>query len=151
MGFDLQTVAVDSQKLRDGIWWELRRESDGSLGGVVVPAPTAQGCVLVRQRGLAYERAVDKAQQPRVGALAASDTPEEERERIVRAIEAEAIAETVLLDWRNLTIGGADVPFSVDKAAELMRDERWMALREFVQRASLHRASVLEEAQAQGN
>lgn len=52
----------------------------------------------------------------------------EERDRITALL----LAETCLLGWENLTIGGDVVPYSKDKAKELLTDPQWVAFRSAV-------------------
>lgn len=145
---DLHAIAIDPAKLA-GQWWEVERAADGTLGGRVVPAPTANGCFLVVPMGTAYERAVDDAMAPFRSLDRAGRMSDEEREQVL----GQALGKTVLRGWANLTAGGQPVEFSEAKAIELMTDRRWLFLREFVLRAGAHRASLLqhEEEEARGN
>lgn len=154
MSFDLQSVAIDAKKLRDGVIWKVHREPDGSLAGSFVDAPVAgHGCLLVFPMGTAYHRAREEAEREHLPTLRDREVSEDDKERIRRKIEAKALAKSVLRGWWNISIGGAPVEWSEDKAAELLAEERWMSLRDFVVLASQHRASLLEqeEEQAAGN
>lgn len=147
--FELSKVEVDTAKLEAGVWWSVYRDPDGGIGGQVVKEPTSDGCLLIRQMGTAYERALERAREPYLAAIRAGRLTEPEQ----LAIQAKALAGTVLADWRNITSRGELLPFSVEKAEELLADKRWLAIREFVVRAAQHRGSVLAELeeQAKGN
>lgn len=148
-GFDLGSVAIDPRKVRDGVWWEVFREADATISGVVVPAPTEKGCLLIAPMGTAYQRAFEEAQRPILPLIREGRATEQE----LRDVLAQALAGNVLRDWRNLSIGGQDTPFSIDKAREVLACERWSTLTEFVLQAAKHRGALLaaEEEQAQGN
>lgn len=147
--FELNQVRVDVSKLEGGVWWSVYRDPEGGIGGQVVKEPTEDGCLLIRQMDTAYERALERAREPYLAAIRAGRLTDDERV----AIQAKALAGTVLVDWRNFTGGGKPVPFSVEKAEEILADKQWLAIREFVVRAAQHRGSVLAELdeQAQGN
>jgi hypothetical protein len=59
----------------------------------------------------------------------------------------------VLVDWRNLKARGEPVPYSREKAAEMLADNQWLLLREFIIRAAQHRGALLAENEetAKGN
>lgn len=149
MSFDLAKIAIVPERLHKGVWYEVYRDATGRLEGRVIPAPSDNGCVLIIPMGAAYDRALEDAQRPHLALL---------RERkadpqTMREIEAQALAGVVLADWRNLTIRGEPVEFSVELARKLLADLEWLGLREFVQTAGQHRGALLalEEEQARGN
>jgi hypothetical protein len=43
-----------------------------------------------------------------------------------------AMAETVLLDWKNVQVNGEDIPYSVEKAYEFLSDPELRDFRSFV-------------------
>jgi len=148
--FDLDSVAIDAQKAKGGVWWELRRESSGHIRGVVVKEPTANGCVLIAPLiGIRYERALDEARRPYLSKINDGQLSEED----FRKIQAAAMADCVLLDWRNISSAGVEISYSKQKAYEMLADIRWTALFDFVDSAARNRASILlnEEVDARGN
>jgi hypothetical protein len=147
--FDLSKVEIAPSKLSGGVYWHIYREPDGTLGGRVVTGPTEDGCLLIVPMGLAYERKLEEARKPYLQAIRAGRLTDQEGRDMI----AEALAGTVLAGWWGIKAHGAEVPFSVEKAKELLADERWLALREFVLRAAQHRGSLLanEEEEARGN
>ena len=147
--FDLASVKVDTDLLHNGVWWEVHRESDGTIGGTVVHNPTENGCLLIVPMGAMYERALEAARKPYLPLIRADRITDED----ARDIMATALSAAVLKDWRNVTVKGQPLPYSQEQAKQLLADEQWLALREFVIRAAQHRGSLLalEEEQARGN
>lgn len=153
MSFDLQSVAIDTRKLVDGVIWEVYRDTDGSLAGRVVKAPTDQGCVHIIPMGADYERVYGELLRPILPALRVPALAQDERDRMTREVEAQALAKTVLRGWWNITVKGEPVTWSEAKATELLSDPRWSSLREFIVLAGRHKGCLLEqeEEQAKGN
>lgn len=71
---------------------------------------------------------------------------DEEGERL----SAEAMCGSVLLDWRGLeeSTGGPAIPFSVEKAVEILTDPRYRALADFVSNVARNEANYREESLA---
>lgn len=149
MMFDLGRVEIDPKKLETGVWWSIYRDSDGGLAGRIVKEPTEDGCLLIRPMGTEYERKVEEVREPYLAAIRAGRVTDDESVKLL----AMSLAGTVLADWRNISIQGEPVPYSVQKAVELLSDKRWLSLREFVVQAGQRRAAVLAELdrQAEGN
>ena len=147
--FDLASVKVDGDKLHNGVWWEVHREPDGTIGGTVVQNPTDNGCLLIVPMGSVYERALEEARKPYLPLIRADRITDED----ARDIMATALSAAVLRDWCNILVQGKPLPYSQEQARQLLAAEQWLALREFVIRAAQHRGSVLalEEEQAKGN
>lgn len=148
--FDLGTIEVDPIKLRDGVWFEIWRNQDATIGGRPVAEPgDEKACVLVVPYGLAFDRVRDEERRPFFEKLNAGTVTDEE----ARAIHGRALARAVFRGLRNLSINGVQVVWSEAKAVELMTDLRWKHLREFVEAAAANRAATAarEEAQAKGN
>jgi hypothetical protein len=147
--FDLGTVEADPRKLREGVWHEIWREPDSSIGGRPVVAATDGPCVLIVPYGLAYERALDEERRPFLERLRERKASDED----LRQIQGRALARTVFRGCVNISIGGEVVAWSEAKAVELMTDERWIRLREFVAMTAGNRAAAAarEEETAKGN
>lgn len=146
---DLLSIKVDPAKVSGGVWWEIWREGDGRITGKVVAEPADRPCVLVAPALVAYERAMDAARAPHLSTIRDGKATD----ATLRAIHGEALGKAVLKDWRNLTVGGQPLPYSEAKAVELMTEEAWLSLREFVVDASRYRAALAAEevAKAAGN
>jgi len=147
--FDLGSVEADPKKLAEGSWFEIWREPDTSIDGKPVKAPTDGPCVLIVPYGIAYERAVDDARRPFLERLRERKVTDDD----LRQIQGQALGRAVLRGLANIAVGGEVLVWSEAKAIELMSDERWIRLREFVQRAAGNRAAAAarEEEQAKGN
>lgn len=147
--FDLRTVAVDPARLTGGSWFEVWREPDGSLEGRVVDQLADAPAVLIVPYGIAYDRVRDEELRPFAERLRAGKMSDED----VRAINGRVLGRTTFRGCHNLQIGGEPVVWSEAKAIELMTDDRWLRLRELVQRKAADKAAsaAREEAQASGN
>jgi hypothetical protein len=58
-------------------------------------------------------------------------------------------ANTILLGWKNLQIDGEDVPYSVEKAFELLQNDEYVEFRLFVLTKAQSLASFRKEALAE--
>jgi hypothetical protein len=146
--FDLGQIAIDPAKLQ-GVWWQVHREPDGTIGGRAVPEPTEEGCLRIVPMGREYDEALEKAREPYLAAIRAGRVTDEEGRKIL----GDALAAAVLVDWRNLKARGEPVSYSREKAAEMLADNQWLLLREFIIRAAQHRGALLAENEeaAKGN
>ena len=149
--FDLASVEADPKLLRDGVWFEIWREPDTTIGGRALrdgPLPD-KPCVLIVPLGFAYQRALEEAREPyleRLRARAATDAD-------MDAMQGQALAKAVFRGMVNLSVGDEVLAWTEAKAAELMTDPKWIRLREFVQAAAMLKAvtAAREEAQASKN
>lgn len=148
---ELNTIKLDPAKLSAGSWWKVWREPDGSIGGEpVYEAKVGDSpAVLVVPQGIAYERVQEEERKPHLEAIRLQVATDDTK----RDIYGRTLGRAVLRGWRNLTVGGALLPWSEAKAIELMTDEKWSALREFVGAAAKWKAAAAarEEEQAAGN
>ena len=146
---DLKAVEVDPARLTGGSWFEVWREPDGSLDGRVVDKATEGPCVLIVPYGIAYDRVRDEELRPYAERLRAGKVTDED----IRGINGRVLGRTTFRGCQNLQIGGEPVVWSEAKAIELMTDDRWIRLRELVQRKAADKAAAAarEEAQASGN
>lgn len=148
--FDLNSVAVDAEKIKNGVWWEIHRDPSGHITGRRVDAPTNNGCLLIAPLvGIRYERTLDEARRPYMAKLADGTLDDAD----ARKIEAKAMSECVLLDWRNIGAAGNEIPFSKQTAFEQLSSVRWTALFDFIYMAARNRVAILEfeEERAKGN
>lgn len=149
---DLTTIEADPEKLRDGVWYEIWRLPDTSIAGKPVPGnepPDGKACVLVVPLGLAYERAFDKEREPHREEIRGGHATEE----LLNAIAGRTLGRVVLRGWTNIGKGTEEIVYSEKAAIDLMTDQRWIRLREFVESAARDRsgARAHEEEQAKGN
>lgn len=131
---DLSRFKADRSAEDDGVWVAL----DGS---------DAASVKLARIGNRRYREAMQRRMKPYRRALRAGTLDEATAERIT----AEVLAETVLLDWRDLTLDGKALTYSSENARDVLNDP---ALRDFrdliVEMASdieLYRQQDREEAE----
>ncbi|UUX51806.1 hypothetical protein NUH88_08905 [Nisaea acidiphila] len=108
---DLSRFKSDREAEDDGVWVAL----DGSENASVK---------LARIGNRRYRDAMQRRMKPFRRALRAGTLEEATAERIT----AEVLAETVLLDWRDLTLDGRALTYSPERALSLLLDP---ALRDF--------------------
>jgi hypothetical protein len=146
---DLLGIKVDPAKVAGGVWWSIWREPDNRIGGKSVDDPGEGPALLIVPALTAYERALDDARRPHLYEIREGKVSD----AVLRKIQGEALGRAVLRGWRGLVVGGQPLPWSEDKAVELMTDDAWLSLREFVQSAANWRAALAaqEVAKAAGN
>jgi len=134
---DLCRFKSDRSAEDDGVWVAL----DGSAAG------DGASVKLARIGNRRYREAMQRRMKPYRRALRAGTLEDATAERIT----AEVLAETVLLDWRDLELDGTPLAYSPERARELLLDP---ALRDFrdliVEMASdieLYRQQEQEEAE----
>lgn len=128
----LNSIAVDINAEDDGVWNDL-----GDMSFLVARAGNdkwkamhkrlekqAYGTQL-RKRG--FERDTDK------------DTK----------ILIECLAYTCLLDWKNVTLDGKEVPFSPEEAHNILSNKRFKRLTDFILEVALDEERYLEEVVAE--
>ena len=150
---DLQSIQLDADKLDGGIWWRLSVR-DGHLTGEQVDKPNADDpAILLVPMGVAYQRQLEREQEPHSRKLRDSDTPPDELERLQLSTSAKALAATVVHDWQNITFRGQAIGFSQAKCAELLADRTFRNLLDFVliQCSQREAALVSVEADSAGN
>ena len=111
----LKRFAVDRERAEDGVWVDL---GDG-----------LEVCI-ARFGSARYKSAMARAFTPHVGH---EDLSDEDANKIT----AEAMADGMLLDWRGLSIGGQEIPYSRDAAFLLLSE--YDEFRERVHRESRNR------------
>ena len=139
---------IDPKKARDGVWFSV---TAGSFAPLSVPAD-GELCVLVaRWHSQKHRAAKARAYEPHLRDLQRGSVSTELLDRL----EAEAIAEAVLLGWANLTEADeqTQIPYSREKAVELLCDPAVYEFRQFVvDAANIHRNFAADAiASAEGN
>lgn len=139
-----------------GIWWdyETGQQCDGN-------APHAQhGCFLVVPAiASRYWTVMQDLQRPhleaRRQAFQSDDPALRHASELVHAqLHAQAIAETILLDWRNIEkADGSPWPYSKHDAAALFAERKWLAVANqiAVWSGANDAALAREEEEAKGN
>lgn len=147
---DLNCIKLSSKKLTDGVWWELERLADGTLGGRPMPGePGETPALLIRPAGVEFERALENARRPHLIELREKRLSAD----VERAVLAHALAETVWAGSHRVTINGSELVWSKDVARNMLQDPQWGYLLDMILVCSRDRAAALaaEEEKAAGN
>lgn len=151
---DLLGIAIEP-KLLDGVWWDIT-DALQRVGHAYPctdrnqPTP-GRACVLLVPMGEDYRRAVHDLQRPHLLTIRANKgvVPPE----VFDAVRPHALARAVLRGWSGLTLGGSEVPYSQEKAIEILSDKRLELFTRLIENCASNDAALLaqEEEQAQGN
>jgi len=117
------TFAVDEARLSTGVWRILEATTDFPVEASEIGDRCA--VLVASMDNPRYRKTIEAKMKPHVMRRGVEIKPEI-RERIT----AEAIAEVVILDWRNFEIQGVVVPYSQQKAVEFLTEPRWVRLKE---------------------
>lgn len=71
----------------------------------------------------------------------------EKAEELSTKIDAQVLAEAVLLDWKGITAGGKEVKYSPKVGMKYLADPRFRDLVQFVQNYAVNRANYREKAE----
>lgn len=100
---DLSTFKTDKTKETEGTWFDV--DADGTA-------------VLVARSGnKKYNKLLEKLVKPHRHALRSRNVPDE----LIEKLMAEAMAGTILLDWKGFTLEGKDLPYSQSTAKEMLQ------------------------------
>jgi len=105
---ELDSIRIDLKKSEDGIWVDY--EGDIKL-------------LIARKPNPRYEDALHTLIEKLNRAITKEDDID---------LTRQAVAQCVLLGWKNLCEGGKEIPYSTEKALELLRDPSLRDLYEFV-------------------
>lgn len=105
---DIEFDAMDPEKLEKGAWDKLDEETE------------------IRVRRANNPQFRKRLEELREEAVRKLGVDEEDRipEEVSRDILAQAAAEYLLTDWRGMTSGGEEFPYSQEAALSLLRDRR---------------------------
>lgn len=119
---DLAAIKVDSAKIEGGDWV-------GDLPGLgnLRLKVRGLGCMAYRLATEKRVRALPRSQRAKDGSIAPAAADK---------LAGEAMAEALLLDWENLTSGGKTVPYSRERAVELLSNPDYRDFRSAVQFAA---------------
>jgi hypothetical protein len=123
MGFDLDTIALDSAAEVEGVWEEFHHPVTGRPTGLRVR---------IARFGNPKFKEIYKGLKERVRRLPNGELPDKVHDRIF----AEAMARAIVVDWSGMIRGGVDVPYSVEEAKTLLLDNARPAFREFVSKVA---------------
>lgn len=134
-------------RIDNGVWWNFATNSTCADNK---PHATDACFLVVPYVGGAFDVEFSTLCRPYAELMRKGDLPEDVRRDLVGRAHARA----VLRGWANLEDDdGKPLPWSEDKATEIMADRRWLVLSTFVCRAANQHAAALakEEEQAKGN
>lgn len=110
---DLTAITRDRQKATEGGWIPFFEDLEFKIASAATND---------------YKKAIAKKTKPFVRKIRAGTVDEQE----LNYVTAPVIAKYLLLDWKGLTENGEEVPYSVEKATELLRNPDLLDLRLFV-------------------
>jgi len=121
----LRTMGVDKKKATEGVWIKL--DAEEGYDEVEESEIGADAAVkIARADNLQYQRQLTKKLQPVVMRKGRKPIDPEVRQKM----EGEALAETVILDWRNLLLGETPFPFSVANVVRVWTDIELIAFKD---------------------
>lgn len=103
-----------------------------AVEGVWIPYEDAQ-LLIAKHDNAAFKQAFDKIMRDRVQDAVDGEISEEQATKLWVGVAAR----TILKGWKNITIRGEEVPYTPEKAEEILSNERYAPFREFVYRQSL--------------
>lgn len=109
---DISKYKSNPKKEQEGVWVEV---GDASFK-------------IARMNNIAYRKLLAEKMKPHRAAVQANNLDMD----VLIKIMAETVAETIILDWKNLTDDGVPVPYSKEKVIELMTNDAYKDLGEFL-------------------
>ena len=108
---------TDPKLAEEGVWIPLPNDPDGTE------------CLIAMVGG---SKSIAKMQRLREGIMRAQrNKPLDEKQQ--QEVYARSLCGTVLLDWKNMKgAENADIPFTVERAEEMMIDAEFMEFRNFI-------------------
>ena len=128
---DLSKTKLDDKAEREGIWIDYDEET---------------AFLVARWMNPDHKAFIQRAVKPYIRKHRRGDIPQDVSERI----EAQAMAECILLGWKGLKNAGQDIPFSKGEALKLLSDPAQSWLYSWVQEEAMDMASYQVEALAEG-
>lgn len=125
---DIASLKIDAARIEAGEWVGGLR----GLGDLRLKVRGA-GSIAYRDALARLMRAVPSNERLEDGSIPVA---------LVDRVTGEALAESVLLDWQNLTMNGEAVPYSLDQARTWLTDPDFARLQEGVHEASQRVASA---------
>lgn len=106
--FDLHKIATDTVKETDGVW----REAGNGLR-----------LKIARWNNPKYVRRINELQKPYRAQVQAGTLSEEKKAEIA----AQAMSETILLDWDGMFAGGEPLPYNRQEAARILANPMYQS------------------------
>ena len=118
-----KAFAVDETRLSGGVWHVIDVNADYPVEASEIGDKCA--VLVASMDSPKYRQAVERRMKPHMIRRGSQVDP------LVRdTITMEAMAETIILDWKNFEIGGVVVPYSAAKCVEFLTQPKWVRLRE---------------------
>lgn len=111
---DITKKRVDIVKAKEGVWY---------------PVDDETSFLLARAVGTSYKQVLREKMLPYVEEIRSGDFTDDMRE----AITVDILAERILLGWKGLKENGEDIPYSTEKAKEILSDPGLDVLRELIE------------------
>ncbi len=116
---DLATRTVDVKKEIEGTWIEYGKENEeGETGELLI----------ARINNPAYNKLFTELSRPYARRAKQGDLSESKALQIMAVV----VSKTILLGWRGIVFEGKDLPYSQEKAQELLSDPKFKPFRDDV-------------------
>jgi len=123
---DLGKIKLDLDKTTNGIWEDLDGETSVLIARMYNPKFNKR-----------FQELTENYQS---GARKRSITPEKAME-----ILTTCLAETILIGWKGLKLNGQEVPYSVEKAKEILADPQLSTFRQMITEIADNESKYREE------
>ena len=121
---DINQIAIDPELARKGVWAEY-------MGG----------SFLLARRGPEHDARLGQLYNEHEDVIKKED---DEGARMISYIYQRAFCDTILLDWKNVGMGGKLIKFSPDEAMKIISDPRFTELAVFLEKFSLHHSNYTQ-------
>lgn len=116
----LETFGVDEKRVKGGVWHVIEANAHYPVDESEIGDRSA---VLIGSTdNPQYRKAIQRMILP-------YRKRGEVNDEIQESVAARALAEVILLGWRNWQVGGVELPYSKDKAIEILSDVKWVRLK----------------------
>lgn len=123
---DLRKFAVDIEKEVEGVWVDIGDRTRLKIA---------------RANNPAYNKLFLKLSQPYSRMAKNGLMPENK----ARELFAEVTAKTILLDWENLELDNQNIPYSIEKAQEILQNPEFQPFKKFIDEFSQDEANFRQE------
>lgn len=123
---DLNSIRLDLDKISNGVWEDLDGETS---------------ILVARMYNTNFNKRFQELTSPYRNTQRKSSLTDEKANDIMNT----CLAETILLGWKGLKSGGADIQYSVSKAKELLEDPKLQSFRRMVLEIAENEAKYREE------
>lgn len=130
--FELTDLKTDTQKEIDGVWRPYKDDSQ---------------LLIARIGNQKYRSLLRRKVKTNKAVL---DNEDDLADKVSDKVFGEVLAETILLDWKGVVIGGVDTPYTVALGKQILTDPSNRDFREavknFAEDAEAYRIKIEEEA-----